>query len=240
MGKQITVADCHTTSTKIDHRNGQESEVQNPYELRPVMDGYKNITVPDKAKFKREFVTLFVEDLEDLLVRGDLKFDDWKVLLWLVANLEKNNMIISTLDIISNGLGIDRMRVSRSLNRLKRRNVVVEMKLSQSKGSGPRASVWQVQIVNPYLCYNGQTMQYHTEIVKYPRLTKEDGETLLNQKAEQKRIAEKAKNDLFPETYPHHQADALPADPLAQPIECGPDGPQFVGNNQTGEFDIVE
>lgn len=213
MGKQIVIEQGHYDSVKIDHRNGKETPKQDKIEIRPVLDGYKNITVPDRAKFKRDFVTVFSDDLNDLLKNGELKFDDWKVLLWLIANLEKNNMIITNLDEVAEGINIDRIRVSRSLNKLKKRNVVVEMKLTHAKGSGARASVWAVQIVNPYLCYNGQTMNYTAEVVKYPRLTKEDGTTLLNEKAEKKRkIAElKARQatDLFPETY------NLPPDPLS-------------------------
>ena len=93
------------------------------------------------------------------------------------------------------------------------------MKLNHAKGSGPRASVWQVQIVNPYICYNGQTMKYTAEIVKYTRPTKADGETLLNAKAEKQRkeqkLKELAKDDLFPETFiGSSDVDELPPDPI--------------------------
>lgn len=220
MGKRIVIEEGHYDSVNIDHRNGKETPRQDNIEIRPVIDGYKNVTIPDRARFKRDFVTVFSEDLNDLLKNGDLKFDDWRVLLWLIANLERNNMIIGTLDEIAEELKIHRTRVSSALMRLKKRNVVVEMKLNHAKGSGPRAAVWQVQIVNPYICYNGQTMKYTAEIVKYTRPTKADGITLLNTKAEekrkkvaeQKRIAElkaRAASDLFPGTY------QIPPDPLS-------------------------
>jgi len=205
MGKNIIVGEGHTTSQKTDHRNGNQSEVENKVEVRPVMDGFHNETVRDKYYFGREFVTIFTDDLNDLLSNGDLKFDEWKVLLYLIANLQKNNMAITNLDIISQNVGIDRTRVSRSLTGLKRRNVIVEMKMTHSKGSGPVTSIFQISLVNPNLCFNGQTKNYKREIVAYPKLTKIDKETLLNPHAEAKRqqlIREQQQREsLFPEFY---------------------------------------
>ena len=124
MGKQIVVEEGHYNSVNIDHRNGKETPRQDNIEIRPVIDGYKNVTIPDRAKFKRDFVTVFSEDLNDLLENGDLKPDDWRVLLWLIANLERNNMIITNLDEVACGLKIDRVRVCRSL-----KSTIVEINL---------------------------------------------------------------------------------------------------------------
>lgn len=205
MGKKIIVGDGHNDTIKTDHRNGKKSIAQEHVEMRPVIDGYHNETIRDRYKFGRDFVTLFSDDLNDLLTSGDLKFDDWRVLLYLIANLQKNNIAITNLDIISDNIGIDRTRVSRSLTRLKKRQIVVEMKLSHTRGSGPVTSVLQITLVNPNLCFNGTTKKYKEEILKYPKLTHEDGKTLLNQHAEnqrQKLLREQARNEsLFPELY---------------------------------------
>ena len=169
------------------------------------MEGYHNETVRDKYYFGRDFVTIFTDDLNNLLSNGELKFDEWKVLLYLIANLQKNNMAITNLDIISQNVGIDRTRVSRSLTGLKRRNIIVEMKMTHSKGSGPVTSIFQISLVNPNLCFNGQTKNYKKEVVTYPKLTKQDGQTLLNSHAEaerQKLIRQRqAQESLFPEAY---------------------------------------
>ena len=221
MGKNITVGEGHTERVKTDHRNGKQTIVQDNVEVRPVMEGFHNETVRDKYYFGREFVTLFSEDLNDLLQSGDLKFDDWKVLLYLIANLQKNNIAITNLDRIANSVKIDRTRVSRSLTRLKTRNIVVEMKMSHSRGSGPVTSVFQISMVNPNLCFNGQTKNYKKEIIHYPKLTQQDGKTLLNAHAEsqrQKLLREQQEREsLFPEYF----QDAVSPDPESFDPETG-------------------
>lgn len=205
MGKQITVGEGHFNGVKIDHRNGKKTDIESKVEIRPVMEGYHNETVRDRHKFKRDFVTIFTDDLNDLLYNGDLKLDEWRVLLYLIANLQKNNIAVTNLDIISQGIQIDRTRVSRSLTGLKKRNIIVEMKMSHSRGSGPVTSVFQISLVNPNLCFNGQIKDYQVQFISYPKLTKKDGVTLLNPKAEserQKLLQEKlARESLFPEFY---------------------------------------
>lgn len=187
------------------------------------MEGFHNETVRDKYYFGREFVTLFSEDLNDLLQSGDLKFDDWKVLLYLIANLQKNNIAITNLDIIANNIRIDRTRVSRSLTRLKIRNIVVEMKMSHSRGSGPVTSIFQISMVNPNLCFNGQTKNYKKEIVHYPKLTQQDGKTLLNAHAEnerQKKLREQREREsLFPEFFA--EVEEVSPDPVSYDPETG-------------------
>lgn len=246
MGKQISVGEGYTTSIKTDHRNGKQTQVENKVEVRPVMEGYHNETVRDRYNFGRDFVTLFCDDLNNLLLNGELKFDEWKVLLYLIANLQKNNLAITNLDIISENIGIDRTRVSRSLTGLKRRHIIVEMKMSHTKGSGPVTSVFQITLVNPNLCFNGQTKNYKAEIVRYPKLTKKDGDTLLNNHAEaerQKLLREQREREsLFP-NYDQEEG-AFSPDPESFDPETGEiidnqeQDERFVGNLQTGEFDV--
>ena len=224
MGRKITVGEGHTESIKTDHRNGKQNTVQENVEVRPVMDGYHNETVRDKHYFGRPFVTLFPDDINDLLLNGSLTFKEWKILLFLIANLQKDNIVMTNLDIIAEALSIHRTDVSRALCTLKKMNVLIEMKMSHSRGSGPVTSIFQVKVVNPNIAYNSQTKDYKTSRATAPKVTSKDGQTLLNPHAEaerQKLLREQREREcLFPDFYADAE-EAVSPDPESIDPETG-------------------
>lgn len=223
MEKKITIAEGHTTGIKTDHRNGKITEVENKIEVMPVIDGYHNIVVKDRSHFGRPFVTLFPEDINDLLVYGDLTFKEWKVLLFLIANLQKDNLVMTNLDIIAENLNIHRTDVSRALTSLKKMNVLIEMKMSHTRGSGPVTSIFKVQVVNPNIAYNSQTKDYKTSRSTAPHVTSRDGKKILNPHGEaqrQKLLREKEQREsLFPEYF--EEQEAVSPDPESIDPETG-------------------
>lgn len=246
MGKNITVAEGHYTGVKIDHRNGKETEVEHRVEMMPVIDGYHNAIVKDRSQFGRPFVTLFPDDINDLLVHGDLTFKEWKVLLFLIANLQKDNLVMTNLDIIAENLHIHRTDVSRALTSLKKMNILIEVKMSHTRGSGPVTSIFKVKVVNPNIAYNSQTKDYKTSRSEAPRVTKRDGVKMLNPHAEnerQKLLREQEEREsLFPgydQEYGESSPDPESFDPeTGEIIDNQGQEERFVGNLQTGEFDI--
>ena len=104
MGKHITVGEGYTEKVKTDHRNGKQTVVQDNVEVRPVMEGYHNETVRDRYNFGRDFITMFTEDLFDLVVDGKMSLREWRVFLLLCATMNTKNITITNLDVIAETL----------------------------------------------------------------------------------------------------------------------------------------
>lgn len=213
MGKNITVGEGHTTGTKIDHRSGVKTEIENKVEVRPVMDGYHNETVRDKYYFGRDFVTMFSEDLLYLVTRGELKLNEWKVLIYLIATLDKENVTFTNLDEISNNLGMHRNNVCKYLNCLIRRKLIIQTKMQRRSRTGAQTLLFQVPLaqLNYNLCFNSQTKEYKKVRGDHPQITMADGKTLLNPHAEAQRqqaLREKFEREsLFPDYFNEFQFD---------------------------------
>ena len=212
MGKNITVGEGHTDMVKTDHRNGKQSVVQNNVEIRPVMDGFHNETVRDKYYFGRDFITIFTEDLFDLVVDGNMSLREWKVFLLLCATMNTKNITVTNLEAISEALKMEKADVSRTITKLKKRKLIVENRWIRSEsGRGSRTRVFQLAIgekleqMNYNIAYNGQTKDYKKVREDHPQITTSDGHTLLNPHAEaqrQKLIREQQeKESLFPEFF---------------------------------------
>lgn len=212
MGRNITVGEGHTTSIKTDHRSGKQSEVNNKVEVRPVMEGFHNETVRDKHYFKRDFITMFVEDLFDLVVDGKMSLREWRVFLFLCATLNTKNIAVTKLDAIAKELKMDITAVSATISKLKKRHLVVEAKwVCPESGPGSRTKVYKLAIgqmfdyVNPNIAYNGQTKDYAEVRNKFPEITLPDGTTLLNPHAEAQRQQllreQRERETLFPDYF---------------------------------------
>lgn len=230
MGKNITVGEGHTTSIKTDHRNGKESTIQENVEVRPVMDGFHNETVRDKYYFKRDFITMFVEDLYDLVVDGNMSLREWRVFLFLCATLNTKNITVTKLDAIAKELKMDIPAVSATISKLKKRKLVVEQKwICSESGPGSRTKVFKLSIgqmfeyVNPNIAYNGQTKDYAKTRSQFPAITLPNGETLLNPHAEAQRQQllreQRERESLFPEYF--DEQEAVSPDPESIDPETG-------------------
>ena len=127
--------------------------------------------------------------------------------MYLCSTLDKNNITFTNLDVLAKELSMDRAAISRTLTKLKKRKLIIEHKLSHRRGDGPVPVLYCLPIaqLNYNIVYNGQTKKYKQERRDHPQITKEDGTTLLDERAEHKRkIAElkaRAASDLFPGTY---------------------------------------
>lgn len=207
MGKHITVAEGHTEGIKTDHRNGQKRTIQNDVEVRPVIDGFHNETLRDKYTFGRDFVTIFQEDLYNLCKYGKMSLLEWRVLLYLCATLDKANITFTNLDVISDELSMDRAQVSRTITKLKKRNLIVERKLTHKRGDGPVPKIYCLPIaqLNWNFVYNGQVKDYKRVRTDHPLIATSDGVKLVNPEAEkerQKLLREQAAREtLFPEYF---------------------------------------
>lgn len=207
MGKNITVAEGHTTSTKTDHRSGKQKEVENKVEVRPVIEGYHNETVRDKYYFGRDFITLFQEDLYNLVKNGGMSQREWRIFMYLCSTLDRANITFSTLDTIAEDLDMDRGAVSRTLTKLKARNLILEKKLQHRRGDGPVPKMFCVPLaqLNYNIVWNGQTKNYQRVRGEHPQITTLDGTTLLNPHAEAQRQQQlreqRERESLFPEFY---------------------------------------
>lgn len=213
MGKRITVGEGHTESIKTDHRNGKQTVIQNEVEVRPVMEGFHNETVRDRYSFGREFVTIFTEDLFDLVVDGNMSLREWKVFLLLCATMNTKNITVTNLETIATTLKLDKPAVSTTITKLKKRKLIVESKWIRSEsGPGSRTRVFQLAVaergldqLNYNIAWNGQTKDYKKRRDDHPKITALDGSTLLNPHAEaqrQKLLREQLEREsLFPELY---------------------------------------
>lgn len=230
MGKNITVGEGHTERVKTDHRNGKQTIVQDNVEVRPVMEGFHNETVRDKYYFKRDFITMFVDDLFDLVVDGNMSLREWRVFLFLCATLNTKNIAVTKLDAIAKELKMDITAVSATISKLKKRHLVVEAKwVCPESGPGSRTKVYKLAIgqmfdyVNPNIAYNGQTKDYSGVRNKFPQITLTDGKTLLNPHAEaerQKLLREQQEREsLFPEFF--QEQEEVSPDPESYDPETG-------------------
>lgn len=212
MGKNITVGEGHTTSVKTDHRNGKQTEVENKVEVRPVMEGFHNETVRDKYYFGRDFITIFTEDLFDLVVDGNMSLREWKVFLLLCATMNTKNITVTNLEVLAETLKMAREDVSRTISKLKKRKLIVENRwIRPESGPGSRTRVFQLAIgekfdqLNYNVVWNGQTKDYKKVRSNHPQITAANGETLLNPHAEAQRqqlLREQREREcLFPEFF---------------------------------------
>lgn len=216
MGKNITVGEGHFNSIKTDHRNGKTTEIENKVEIRPVMEGYHNETLRDRYQFGRDHVVMFSEDLLNLVTRGDLKLNEWKVLVYLIATLDRGNVTFTNLDEIAVNLGMHRNNVSKYLNSLIRRHLIIETKIQRRSRTGAQTLLFQVPLamLNYNLCFNGQVKDYKKIRYDHPQITMSDGNTLINPHAEaqrQKQLREQAEREtLFPEFYAQKEDSPAP------------------------------
>lgn len=212
MGKNITVGEGYTERVKTDHRNGTQTVVQENVEVRPVMDGFHNETVRDRYRFGRDFITMFTEDLFDLVVDGKMSLREWKVFLLLCATMNTKNITVTNLEAISETLKMEKADVSRTITKLKKRKLIVENRWIRSEsGRGSRTRVFQLAIgekleqMNYNIAYNGEIKHYRKIRSDHPQITSIDGESLLNPNAEaqrQKLLREqRQKESLFPEFF---------------------------------------
>lgn len=241
MGKNITVGEGYTTSIKTDHRNGQQTQVENKVEVRPVMEGYHNETVRDKYYLGRDHVVMFSEDLLNLVTRGDLKLNEWKVLVYLIATLDRGNVTFTNLDEIAVNLGMHRNNVSKYLNSLIRRHLIIETKIQRRSRTGAQTLLFQVPLamLNYNLCFNGQHKDYKRVRSDHPQITMEDGETLINPHAEAERQKLLREDREIKSLSPSIVPDPESFDPeTGEIIDNQEQEERFVGNLQTGEFDI--
>ena len=225
MGKNITVGEGHTESVKTDHRNGKQTVVQDNVEVRPVMDGFHNETVRDKYYFGRDYITMFTEDLFDLVVDGNMSLREWKVFLLLCATMNTKNITVTNLEAISDTLKMEKADVSRTITKLKKRKLIVESRWIRSEsGRGSRTRVFQLAIGEKLeqMNYNGQIKDYKKVRTDHPQITGVDGEKLLNPHAEaqrQKLLREQQEREsLFPEFF-QEEEEVSPdvQDPHADP-----------------------
>lgn len=174
------------------------------------MDGYHNETVRDKYYFGRDYITMFTEDLFDLVVDGNMSLREWKVFLLLCATMNTKNITVTNLEAISSALKMEKADVSRTITKLKKRKLIVESRWIHSEsGPGSRTRVFQLAIgekleqMNYNVAYNGQIKHYKKVRANHPQITRLDGETLLNPHAEaqrQKLLREQhQKESLFPD-----------------------------------------
>lgn len=227
MGKNITVGEGHTETVKTDHRNGKQTIVQDNVEVRPVMDGFHNETVRDKYYFKRDFITMFQEDLYYLATakKDRMSLLEWRVFMYLCSTLNTQNITVTFLDQIADELGMQRENVSRTLTKLKKRKLIIEKPWPNSQhGPGARAKVYTLPFVqlNYNVVYNGQIKNYGKVRENHPQITTLDGEKLLNPHAEaqrQKLLREQRQREsLFPEFF-QEEEEVSPdvQDPQADP-----------------------
>lgn len=218
MGKNITVGEGHTRRVKTDHRNGNQRVIIEDVEVRPVMEGFHNETVRDKYYFGREFITMFTDDLFDLVVDGNMSLREWKVFLLLCSTMNTKNITVTNLEIIAQTLKLDKPAVSTTINKLKKRKLIVENKWVRSEsGPGSRTRVFQLAIgekleqLNYNITWNGRTKDYKRVRSSHPQITSLDGEKLLNPHAEaqrQKLLREQRQKEcLFPEFFENVDVD---------------------------------
>lgn len=229
MGKNITVGEGHTERVKTDHRNGKQTVVQDDVEVRPVMDGFHNETVRDKYYFGRDYITMFTEDLFDLVVDGNMSLREWKVFLLLCATMNTKNITVTNLEAIADTLKMDKPAVSTTITKLKKRKLIVESRWIHSEsGPGSRTRVFQLRIgekleqMNYNITYNGQIKDYKKVRADHPQITGVDGEKLLNPHAEAQRQQllreQRQRESLFPEFFQEEEAVSPDVqDPQADP-----------------------
>ena len=207
MGKNITVGEGHTTSIKTDHRSGKQSEVNNKVEVRPVMEGYHNETVRDKYYFGRDFLTIFPEDLYNLIVYGKMSGAELRVLFYLVSRIDKENVTFTNLDIIAADLGMHRNNVSTYINKLIKRHLIIETKVQRRTRTGAQTLLLQIPLaqLNYNLCFNSQTKDYKKVRSDHPQITLTDGLTLISPHAEAQRQQllreQRERETLFPDYF---------------------------------------
>ena len=239
MGKKITVGEGHTESIKTDRRNGKQTTVQHGVEIRPVMDGFHNETLRDKFYFGRDFVTLFKDDLYYLITdkKDPLSLWEFRVFFYLCSTLDRGNITITNAEAIAEDLNMRRESISRTLTKLKKRNLVIEQKLPYQRGEGPRTKLYAVNIaqLNYNVVFNGQIKDYKKVRFDHPQLTTTDGETLLNPHAEahrQKLLREQRQREsLFPDW-----EDASDAGPWPEDVAASPEVQDPPADPDTGEI----
>lgn len=139
-----------TTKTAFNSNiGGLTNDLLDEFDQEDLQDKKVSVHIHDrdKVKVKNHFVLLFVENLQSLLVNEKLTTSELKVLLTIVKYSSYQNVFKITQKTIANDLGIDQAIISRTLKKLRTKQLI----LQDSDGT---------EYVNPYLFLKGSIKEF--------------------------------------------------------------------------------
>lgn len=132
------------------------------------------ITCPTNNYNNGPFVAVFQLELGAVAESKELKLNDLRVLLYMMACVDSTNCIITSVDIMSQRLDCARQSVYRALRKLEKMHLLCH---HQTIDRGLHKYELSLSMINPRLAYHGNTRKLVKEVL--PLITKEDGKTSL-------------------------------------------------------------
>ena len=132
------------------------------------------ITCPTNSYNNGPFVAVFQVELGAVAESKELKLNDLRVLLFMMASVDSSNCIITSVEMISRRLDCATQSVYRALRKLEKMHILCHQKTIDR---GINKYELTLNMINPRLAYHGNTRKLMKQCL--PLITKEDGKTPL-------------------------------------------------------------
>lgn len=131
------------------------------------------ITCPTNSYNNGPFVAVFQVELGAVAESKELKLNDFRVLLFMMASVDSSNCIITSVEMISRRLDCAPQSVYRALRKLEKMHILCHHR-TIDRGINKYELL---NMINPRLAYHGNTRKLMKQCL--PLITKEDGKTPL-------------------------------------------------------------
>lgn len=151
----------------------EEGTLHRQYVVHEQVDGYVDVKLPKRAKFNNGgFITLFQKTMFNIATNADLSKGEMKLLLYLLGTAGIDNSVCTDLNIVCKDMNIDKGNLSRDLNRLVNRKIVIKNK--GHRGQGVQFVPIELSInydqLNYDLAYNGKIKEYKSKQGNHPEI----------------------------------------------------------------------
>ena len=163
---------------EIDSEGRQHITQKVIYEQREFVDGYTDVKLPTRHKFKNGgFITVFQKALLTRVEEGKLSKSEMTLLLWLLATAGIDGSVDTNLDIISSAIGLSKPMVSKSLKGLVQRNIVLRKDGNRyDRTPLPMELSLNYDQINYRFAYNGKTANFSEKKISHPEIELQCGE----------------------------------------------------------------
>jgi hypothetical protein len=138
-----------------------------------------HVLIPVAKKYRRDWVSMFLDSLEVIAIDKGLSGYDMRVFLLLLSQLAFENYVTVPQSKIAKKLGIDKADVSRSMAKLVEKDIIFE---------GDKLGNIKTYRLNPNIGWRGDVVKFEQERKSYPDLA--DLKRVTNMLEEKRKEAE--------------------------------------------------
>jgi hypothetical protein len=144
------------------------------------VEGYRNLKVPIKNRLNNgNFITLFQEALNDIILNGKLSKGEMKLLLYLIANANPFGAVNLTLNDLVNDLKEHKSHLVTFIKGLTERNIVIKKVDNGARIKG-KLNYYELSLTYDRLNYN---LAWKGKVKDYKQVQHKDPKVLEQQKA---------------------------------------------------------